>query len=173
MQYESLMSIPWSHGTFWVFVALVIFAILFGRKILAPVMGALDQRAVTVRQSLEEASRLKIEAEALLADARKKRAEAIAEAKDILERAKEEAARTAAELTAEAEQRAKARERMVQERIEAAQASAVAEVRNTAIEVAIAATTEALRTGLSTAQDATLVDHAIAEVPAAFSRRAA
>lgn len=173
MQYESLMSIPWSHGTFWVFVALVIFAILFGRKILTPVMGALDQRAVTVRQSLEEASRLKIEAEALLADARKKRAEAIAEAKDILERAKEEAARTAAELTAEAEQRAKARERMVQERIEAAQASAVAEVRNTAIEVAIAATTEALRTGLSTAQDATLVDHAIAEVPAAFSRRAA
>lgn len=173
MQYESLMSIPWSHGTFWVFVALVIFAILFGRKILTPVMGALDQRAVTVRQSLEEASRLKIEAESLLADARKKRAEAIAEAKDILERAKEEAARTAAELTAEAEQRAKARERMVQERIEAAQASAVAEVRNTAIEVAIAATTEALRTGLSTAQDATLVDHAIAEVPAAFSRRAA
>jgi F-type H+-transporting ATPase subunit b len=173
MQYESLMSIPWSHGTFWVFIAVVIFAILFGRKILVPVLGALDQRAVTVRQSLEEASRLKVEAEALLADARKKRAEAIAEAKDILERAKEEAARTAAELTAEAEQRAKARERMVHERIEAAQASAVAEVRNTAIEVAIAATVDALRTGLSSAQDAALVDHAIADVPVAFSRRAA
>ncbi len=173
MQYESLMSIPWSHGTFWVFIAIVIFAILFGRKIMTPVMGALDQRAVTVRQSLDEASRLKVEAEAMLADARKKREEAVAEAKDILERAKAEAARMAVDLAAEAEQRAKARERMAQERIEAAQASAVAEVRNTAIEVAIAATTEALRSGLSSEQDATLVDHAIVDVPSAFTRRAA
>jgi F-type H+-transporting ATPase subunit b len=173
MQYESLMSVPWSHGTFWVFIAVVIFAVLFGRKILTPVLGALDQRAVTVRQSLDEASRLKVEAEAMLADARQKRAEAIAEAKDILERAKAEAARMAADLAAEAEQRAKARERMVQDRIEAAQASAVAEVRNTAVEVAIAATADALRNTLSSEQDAKLIDHAIAEVPSAFSRRAA
>lgn len=173
MQYESLMSIPWSHGTFWVFVALLIFAVLFGRKILTPVVAALDTRAVNVRQSLDEASRLKAEAEAMLRDARKRRAEAIAEAKDILERAREEAARTAQELTAEAEMRAAARERMVQERIDAAQASAIAEVRSTAIEVAIAATTEALRTGFTAAEDAKLVDHAIADVPAAFSKRAA
>ena len=173
MQYESLMSMPWSHGTFWVFIALVIFAILFGRKIAVPVIGALDQRAATVRQSLDEASRLKVEAEAMLADARKKRAEAIAEAKDILERAKAEAALMAAELATEAEQRAAARERMVQERIAAAQTSAVAEVRNTAIDVAIAATAAALRSGLSTTQDAALVDHAIADVPGAFNRRAA
>lgn len=173
MQYESLMSIPWSHGTFWVFIAVVIFAVLFGAKIVKPIIAALDQRAAGVRQSLDEAARLKAEAEALLADAKKRREQAIAEAKDILERAKAEAARTAAELAAEAEQRAHARERMVQERIEAAQASAVAEVRTTAIEIAIAATAEALRDGLSAAQDAKLVDHAIAEVPAAFTRRAA
>lgn len=173
MQYESLMSIPWSHGTFWVFIALLIFLGLFGRKILTPIVTALDQRAVTVRQSLDEASRLKAEAEAMLRDARKKRAEALEEAKDILDRAREEAARTAAELAAEAEARAAARERMAQERIDAARASAIAEVRTTAIEVAIAATSEALRQGLSAAEDAKLVDHAIAEVPAAFSRRAA
>jgi F-type H+-transporting ATPase subunit b len=173
MQYESLMSIPWSHGTFWVFIAVVIFAVLFGRKIVTPVLAALDQRAATVRQSLDEAARLKVEAEAMLADAKQKRAEAIAEAKDILERAKAEAARTAAELAAEAEQRAKARERMMQERIDAAQASAISEVRTAAIDVAIAATAEVLRKGLSGEQDARLVDHAIAEVPAAFTRRAA
>lgn len=172
MQYEALI-LPLTHGTFWVFVAVIIFAVLFGRKIVSPVLGALDQRAVTVRQSLDEASQLKVEAEAMLADARKKRAEAIAEAKDILARAKAEASRLAADLAAEAEQRAAARERMVQERIDAAQASAVTEVRNTAIEVAIAATTEALRKGLSAEQDAKLVDHAIAEVPGAFTRRAA
>jgi F-type H+-transporting ATPase subunit b len=69
--------------------------------------------------------------------------------------------------------RAHARERMVEERIQSAQASAIAEVRSTAVEVAIAATTQALREGLTAADDARLVDHAIGEVPGAFSRRAA
>jgi F-type H+-transporting ATPase subunit b len=173
MQYESLMSAPWSHGTFWVFIAVLIFAALFGGKIVTPVLAALDRRAATVRQSLDEAARLKAEAEAMLADAKKKRAEAIAEAKDILERAQAEAARTAAELAAEAAQRAQARERMMQERIAAAQASAIAEVRSAAVEIAISATAEALRDGLSAEGDATLIDHAIAQVPGAFTRRAA
>jgi F-type H+-transporting ATPase subunit b len=172
MQYEAL-SMPWVHGAFWVLVAILIFAALFGRKIVVPIMGMLDRRAETVRQSLDEASHLRSEAQAMLEDAKKKRQQALAEAKDILARAHQEAVRTAAELTAEAEMRAHARERMAQERIDSAQASAIAEVRRTAVEVAIAATAQALREGLSVADDARLVDHAIAEVPDAFTRRAA
>jgi F-type H+-transporting ATPase subunit b len=173
MEYEALSHAPWVHGAFWVLVAVLIFIVLFGAKIAAPLGKALDSRAEAVRQSLNEAAQLKAEAEAMLADARKKRTEALAEAKDILARAREEAARTAAELTAEAEMRAGARERMVEERIQAAQASAIAEVRSTAVEVAIAATAQALREGLTVADDGRLVDHAIAEVPGAFTRRAA
>jgi F-type H+-transporting ATPase subunit b len=173
MQYEALTSVPWVHGTFWVFIAIVIFAVLFGAKIVAPLGRMLDNRGAAVRQTLDEAAQLKAEAEAMLADARKKRAEAVAEAKDILARAHEEAIRLARELAAEAEMRARARERMVDERIQSAQASAIAEVRATAVEVAIAATAQALREGLTAAEDASLVDHAIAEVPGAFTRRAA
>jgi F-type H+-transporting ATPase subunit b len=173
MQYETLMSMPWVHGAFWVLVAIVIFVVLFGRKIVVPVSAMLDQRAETVRQSLDEAARLRAEAQAMLEDAKKKREQALAEAKDILARAKEEAARAAAELAAEAEMRARARERMAQERIGSAQASAIAAVRTAAVEVAIAATAQALREGLSAAEDARLVDHAIAEVPSAFTKRAA
>jgi F-type H+-transporting ATPase subunit b len=172
MEYEALSS-PWAHGAFWVLVAILIFVVLFGAKIVVPLGRLLDNRADAVRRSLDEAAQLKAEAEALLVDARKKRTQALAEAKDILARAREEAARTAAELTAEAEMRAHARERMVEERIQSAQASAIAEVRSTAVEVAIAATTQALREGLTAADDARLVDHAIGEVPGAFSRRAA
>jgi F-type H+-transporting ATPase subunit b len=172
MEYEALSS-PLAHGSFWVLVAVLIFIVLFGAKIAVPLGRLLDNRADAVRQSLDEAAQLKAEAEAMLVDARKKRTQALAEAKDILARAREEAARTAAELTAEAEMRAHARERMVEERISSAQASAIAEVRSTAVEVAIAATAQALREGLTAAEDAPLVDHAIAEVPAAFARRAA
>jgi F-type H+-transporting ATPase subunit b len=173
MEYEALSSSPLVHGAFWVLVAVLIFIVLFGAKIAVPLGRLLDNRADAVRQSLDEAARLKAEAEAMLVDARKKRTQALAEAKDILARAREEAARTAAELSAEAEMRARARERMVEERIQSAQASAIAEVRSAAVEVAIAATVEALREGLTATEDSRLVDHAIAEVPTAFTRRAA
>jgi F-type H+-transporting ATPase subunit b len=173
MEYEALTSAPWVHGTFWVFIAIIIFAVLFGAKIMVPLGRMLDNRGAAVRQSLDEAAQLKAEAEAMLADARKKRAEALAEAKDILARAHEEAIRMAHELAAEAEMRARARERMVDERIQSAQASAIAEIRTAAVEVAIAATAQALREGLTATEDASLVDHAIAEVPGAFTRRAA
>jgi F-type H+-transporting ATPase subunit b len=172
MENEALSS-PLAHGAFWVLVAILIFIVLFAGRIAVPLGRLLDNRADAVRQSLDEAAKLKAEAEAMLVDARKKRTEAMAEAKDILARAREEATRTATELTAEAEMRARARERMVEERIQAAQASAIAEVRSTAVEVAIAATAQALREGLTAADDGHLVDHAIAEVPGAFARRAA
>ena len=173
MEYEALASAPWVHGAFWVLVAILIFIVAFGARIAGPLGRMLDNRADAVRQSLDEAARLKSEAEAMLLDARKKRTQALAEAKDILARAHEEAARTAAELAAEAEMRAHARERMVEERIQSAQASAIAEIRSTAVDVAIAATSQALREGLTAAEDGQLVDHAIAEVPGAFTRRAA
>jgi F-type H+-transporting ATPase subunit b len=173
MEYESLANSPWVHGTFWVFIAVVIFALLFGKKILGPVGKALDGRGEAIRLSLEEAARLKVEAEAMLASARIKRDEALAEAQEILARAKDEALRMAAELAAEAETRARARERMVTERIAAAEASAITDVRAAAVEIAIAATAQALREGLGAAQDAALVDRAIANVPTALAARAA
>ena len=173
MENEALSSAPWVHGAFWVLVAVLIFIVAFGARIAVPLGRLLDSRAAAVRQSLDEAAQLKAEAEAMLVDARKKRAQALAEAKDILARAHEEATRMAAELAAEAEMRARARERMAEERIQSAQASAIAEVRSAAVDVAIAATVQALRDGLTAADDGRLVDHAIAEVPNAFTRRAA
>jgi F-type H+-transporting ATPase subunit b len=174
MEYESLASTPWFHGTFWVFISVLIFAALFGRKILTVIEKMLDARADGVRLALDEAARLKAEAEVMLADAKRRRDEALVEARDMLARAKEEAARFAKELAAEAEMRTRARERMAHERIAAAEASAIAEVRSIATDVAIAATAQALRDGaLTPAEDAALVDHAIAEIPSAFTRRAA
>jgi len=72
MQYDVLHLIPWVTGTFWVFVAVAVFAILAGRKILGAVGGLLDARTEAVKAALAEAAQLKAEAEALLADAKTK-----------------------------------------------------------------------------------------------------
>src|ERR1700733_11298404 len=93
----------YEHGSFWVFIALVIFAIVAGRQIARIIGAMLDERGVSVSAALAEASQLKTEAEAMLAEARKRQAQAEEDAKAILETAHVEAASLAASLAADAE----------------------------------------------------------------------
>jgi F-type H+-transporting ATPase subunit b len=170
MEYQALHAVPWQHGSFWVFVAIVIFAVIFARKIITPVNAMLDGRAKTVRDALAEAAALKAEAEALLADAKKRQEQANQDAEDILASAQREAARMAAELTRDAEETAKRRERLALECIAAAEKAAIDEVRSVAIDVATAASAALLKAGFATDADAGMVDHAISAVPAALRR---
>ncbi|RYI99927.1 MAG: F0F1 ATP synthase subunit B, partial [Acetobacteraceae bacterium] len=117
---------------FWVAVSFFIFIALVGRMAWAKLTGMLDARAAQVRTDLAEASRLRIEAEALLKQAEADRAAALAEAGELLARAQAEAGRVAEAAAAEAEGSAKRRERMALDRIAAAEAGAVAEVRGAA-----------------------------------------
>ena len=79
-----------------------------------------------------------------------------------------EAASLAASLAADAEASAKRRERMAIERIAAAEASAVAEIRATAIDIATAASAALLADTFGAEADAPLLDKAIAAAPAAL-----
>jgi F-type H+-transporting ATPase subunit b len=168
MEYHALVLHFWSTGTFWVAVAVVIFFLAVGGKIWTLLMAVLDKRAVEIRAALDEAARLKTEAEAMLDAAKRRQAQAEADAKDILESARAEAARMAADLTKEAEALAKWRERMAVERIAAAEAAAIAEVRTAAIDIAAAAARHLLRDHFDAESDTALIDQAIAGTPEAL-----
>jgi F-type H+-transporting ATPase subunit b len=168
MEYQAFHANPWQHGSFWVAVAIVIFALLFWRKIAVPFVGMLDARTNAVREALDEAARLKAEAEAMLKDAQARQEQAQADAKQILAMAHDEAARLTAALAEEAQATAKRRERMALQRIEAAEKSAVNDVRSAAIDIATAATAQILRAGLDADSGAAMIDNAILGVPAAL-----
>ncbi|HEY1856465.1 F0F1 ATP synthase subunit B [Acidocella sp.] len=168
MEYQALHNTPWMHGSFWVFVAVVIFAILAGRRIVGVLTSMLDARTQQVRDALDEAANLKAEAEAMLLEAQAAQAQAIKDAEQILASAQAEAARMAAALAAEAQATAKRRERMAMERIAAAEASAVNEVRAAAIDIATAASAQLLRDTFGAAADAAMIDQSITGVPAAL-----
>ena len=170
MEYQALYSTPWQHGSFWVFIAIVIFAGLAGRKIVGAVNKLLDARTQGVKDSLDEAARLKEEAEAMLQDAKTRQAQALEDAKQILAFAQAEAARMAAGLAEEAEATAKRREHMALERIAAAEASAVNDVRAAAIDIASAASAAILRESFGAEAGAAMIDQAIAGVPEALRR---
>jgi F-type H+-transporting ATPase subunit b len=170
MEYQALHAVPWQHGSFWVFIAIVIFAVFFARRIITPINAMLDNRAQSVRDALAEAAQLKTEAEALLADAKRRQEQANKDAKDILESAHREAERMATSLLAEAEATAKRRERLALDRIAAAEKAAIDEVRATAINVATTAAANLLRTGFASDTDSAAIDHAITAIPAALRR---
>jgi F-type H+-transporting ATPase subunit b len=170
MEYQAFHDNPWLHGSFWVFVAVVIFALLAGRKIAAALTGLLDARTAGVKTALQEAAALKAEAEAILADAKARQAQAMQDAAQIVANAKAEAGRLAASLAAEAKATAARRERMAQDRIKAAEAAALAEIRATAIDVAATATQALLHEGFAADTDPTRIDSAIASLPGALRR---
>ncbi len=168
MEYHALTLLPWLTGTFWVTIAVLVFLVIFGGKIALPVNNMLDARAAGVRAALDEAAQLKAEAEALLADAKRRQEQAIADAKQILESAHAEAARMSEELTKEAEATAKRRKQMAMDRIAAAEKAALHEVSNVAVEVAGAAVAQLLRKGFAADKNDAMIDHAIAGIPAAL-----
>ena len=157
----------------WVMIAFFIFFAIFGGKIWGALTGMLDARADKVRSELEEASRLRTEAEAMLRSAEKTRDEALADAKSLIAGAQAEAARLTAAAAAEAEGAAKRREQMAIDRISAAEKAAVDDVRLTAVDIASTAARAVIAEGLSADTSAALIDQAIAQLPAALAPRRA
>jgi F-type H+-transporting ATPase subunit b len=166
---ESLLAEP----VVWVVFAFILFFVLFGRQIWKALAGLLDNRALTVRAELEEAARLRREAEAMLQDAEKQRAMALSEAKALIEGARAEAARVAAAAATEAEMSAGRREQMAMDRIAAAEKAAVDEIRLTAADVATVAARQVIAEGLTAEADSGLIDQAISQLPSALAARRA
>lgn len=155
----------------WVAAAFIVFFLVFGGKLWRVIAQLLDDRAAKIRAELEEAARLRAEAEMMLKDAQQRRDAAMVEAKQLLDGAKAEAARLAEAATAEAEAAAKRREQLAIDRIAAAEKAAVDEVRLTAAEVATVAARQVIAEGLSAETDSKLVDQAIVRLPNALAQR--
>ena len=157
----------------WVVIAFFLFFALAGKTLWGALTGMLDARAASVRAELEEAAKLRREAEAILREAEESRAQALREATALIEGAKNEALRLSAAAAAEAEASARRREQMAIDRIAAAEKAAVDEVRLTAAEVATVAARQVIAEGLSPEDGAKLVDQAISQLPAALAARRA
>ena len=125
---------------FWVAVAFVIFvAVLIYVGVPKMVTKALDDRAKRVQDELNEARRLKEEAQKLLADYQAKQRQADDEAAAIVAGAKAEAERFAIEAKAKMEEFVARRSKMAETKIAQAEAQAVADVRAAAAEAAVSA----------------------------------
>jgi F-type H+-transporting ATPase subunit b len=130
----------------WTAVGLVIFvAVVFiMAKPHKAIARSLDDRASKIRSELDNAAALRKEAEAKLADAERRQKEAEAQAVEIVETARREAAELAREATAALAERLKLRERLAEERIARAESDAIRDVRIAAVDTASKAAAQIL-----------------------------
>ena len=103
------------------------------------VIDGIDSRQARIKAELDEAVRLRQEAQAVLAEFERKGREAEAEAASILAGAKAEAERLAAEAKTRMEDFVVRRTKMAEAKIAQAEAQALADVRSAAADTAVSA----------------------------------
>jgi F-type H+-transporting ATPase subunit b len=124
----------------WVAIAFLLFlGVLAYMGVHRKVVEALDERQARIKAELDEAQRLKAEAQALLEEYRRKQQEAEHEAEAIIASAKIEADRLAVEAKAKMEDFVARRTKMAETQIAHAEAQALADVRAAAADAAVAA----------------------------------
>lgn len=151
--------------TFWVAVALVLFIALIAKPVGKMASKGLDDRAEKIKSELDEAERLRVEAQDLLAQYQRKQRDAASEAQAIIDAAKEEAERLDKEGRARIQASLERREKLAMDRIEMAEQQAIERVRARAIEVAIAAAETVLSASMTADKSNALVDDAIKDLP--------
>jgi F-type H+-transporting ATPase subunit b len=150
---------------FWVGMAFVAFVlILLYYRVPKLLTKALDDRAEVIRKELDEARRLREEAQSLLSDYQKKHRNAGKEAEAIVEQAKREAEAFARETRNGLKETLERRTRMAEDKIARAEAQAVDEVRAAAVDRAIAAAEQVLREKTQGAGGAVLIDQGIRDL---------
>lgn len=149
----------WVAVSFFCFVALVLYY-----KVPAMLTSALDKRADAIAKDLDEARRLREEAEELLASYKRRQAEAMQEADAIVAQAKIEAERLAEETKAAMEAQVVRRQQLAEDKIHQAEAQAVAEVRGAAADIAVTAARSLIADKVDVARDGAIVERSISEL---------
>lgn len=151
--------------SFWVAVSFVIFVLIFAKPIWKFATVALDKKIDEIESSIEEATKLREEAQDLLASYKRKIAEAEKEAENIIGQARDEATALKNRMTADLEASLRRRERLAIDRITQAENDATAEVQAMTADLALEATRQLLVENVKDAKADELINAAVKDLP--------
>ncbi|WP_313197095.1 F0F1 ATP synthase subunit B [Rhizobium sp.] len=152
-------------ATFWALIGLVLFVLLMIYiKVPGMMAKSLDKRADNIRAELDEAKRLREEAQALLAEYQKKRKEAEAEAAALVAAAEREAALLTEEARQKTEEFVARRNALSEQKIKQAEADAITAVKSAAIDIAVEAAGKVIAAKTDKTTQTALFKDAVAKV---------
>ncbi|MFY0679680.1 MAG: F0F1 ATP synthase subunit B [Thalassovita sp.] len=145
---------------------LLFLAVLAYFKVPSMLGGLLDKRSADIKNDLDEARALREEAQGILASYERKQQEVREQADRIVAQAKEDAAAFAEQAKIDLEASLARRLQSAEDQIASAESSAVKEVRDAAIGIAVGVANDVIAKQMTAAQGNKLIDAAIAEVDA-------
>jgi F-type H+-transporting ATPase subunit b len=155
------------------FIVMLAFLLFVGLVLYAKVPGTLgkmlDKRSGNIRSDLDEARRLREEAQSVLASYERKAREVQGQADQIVAAAKRDAEATAVKAKEELQVSIARRLKAADEQIASAEAQALRDVRYRAVAVAVAAAGDVLAKQFSAKDRAALIDGSLAEIETRFN----
>ncbi len=156
--------------TIWVFLSVVIFfAALIYFGIHKKIGSSLDARADAIRNELDEARRLREEAQTLLASFQRKQKEAEEQAEHIIRQARKDAESMAEQARKDLKDRLERRAALAEAKIANAEAQALSEVKAKAAKAAIETAARLLENNMTAANHTALVKKGIDSLPSTLS----
>lgn len=155
------MSIFYNSNFVFALALILFFAIIIYYGVHNLIIRALDERAQRIRDELDEARRLREEAQKTFAEFERKQREVQDQADEIVEHARIEAERNAERAKKDIEESIQRRLKAADEQIAMAEREAVREVKDRAVQVAIAAAAEVMREKMTEDKANELIDNSI------------
>ena len=158
-----------SNTNFVVLLAFLLFVgLLIYLKVPGKLNGMLDERAKGIQSELDEARSLREEAQSILAEYERKQKEVQNQADQIVANAKEEAKIAASVAKENLKASIKRRLASAEDQIISAQTSAIKEVKDTVVTVAVAAAKDVISSGMNTSHANELIEAAIKDANGKF-----
>jgi F-type H+-transporting ATPase subunit b len=155
-----------AEAKFWVGAGLLIFLVIVVFVAKAPklIAGALDARVAAIQSDLDEAARIREEAQRLLTQLQAEREAAQRQAQEMLAAAQEQVQQFEAEAKAKLEESLARRQKLSEQRIKVAEVRAEAEVRAAAADLATKMAEQVLMQRIAGAKSDPLIDKAISQL---------
>jgi len=156
------------EAEFWVGVGLLIFLgiVAFIAKAPQAIAAQLDARTASIQADLDEAARIRAEAERLLETLKIERAQADRQARDMLAAAEDQVRLFEADARAKLEESLARRQQMSERKIANAEAQAQAEVKAAAADLATRLAEQVLSSRIAASGKDPLIDKAISQISA-------
>lgn len=159
------MHIEIEPAEIWVTIGMaILFGILIWAKVPGMAMKALDARGIKIQAELDEALRLRQEAQALLADIKVQREAAEKVAAEMIANAEADSERLRAEAATKLDEQIKRRQQMAERKIASAEIQAAAEVKAAAADLAAQIAEQVLKARLTDLKSDPLIDRAVANI---------
>ena len=148
----------------WTILTFLVLVALLAKFAWGPLLKALEERQESIRKSLDEAQRARVELEQVQQESARIVAQARVEAEDVISRSRADAERLREDLKQKARSEAEGIVKNAERQIQLETARAVRPIRNEAIDLAVMIASKVLQRKISKEDNERLIEEALAQV---------